>query len=129
MKEQMNRDINSMLDKNQALKVRYDDVTLTLRTTQDKLLDRRAVNQETEQRIRSNCEDLNKEIALKRDDNDKKHFQIQTLEAQIKKLTENIADLNSINRRAEDDTYELKNKHDRFVTEASDKIRQLEKDN
>lgn len=51
------------------------------------------------------------------------------MEHDIKKLNENIAELNAVNRKVDQDMQTLKSKHDRFVNESSDKIRQLEKDN
>lgn len=129
MKDRMNSEINSQLDRYSSLKIKFDDLTLELRHTEEKVRDRKNANEDLTNRLRATSDELHKEIERIREENDRKRDQIEKLIRDNKNLEEAGSTVNSANRSLEADLAALRKTHEFTVNELSNAIRRLEQDN
>lgn len=111
------------------MKIKYDDICLDLRHTEEKVREGKAMNDDLNLRFKVNTDELKGEMDRNRTDNDKKRDQIDQLVVDNKTLDETLGCVSSECKVLESDLTILRKKHEYSVNDLSNAIRRLEQEN
>lgn len=129
MKDRMNSEINNQLDRYSSLKMKYDDLVLESRHTDDKLRERKTLNEGLSNRLRNTTDELHNEVERIKDENNRKRETIDQYLRDNKDLDESCKQVGNENRNTENDLSALRKKHEYSMNDFANIIRRLEQDN
>jgi len=129
MKERLNKEINLQLDRWTGQKMKFDDIGLELRHTQERLREQKVLNDDLNIRFKVNSEELRNELDQKKLENSKKRDQAEMLADNGKKLENAVFQVSQEIKVLEGTLQSLRSKHEFSVNDLSNHIRRLEQDN
>jgi len=113
----MTDELNNHSDRYNELKSKFDDATIELRHTEDKLKEQNIVNDELNNKFRVASDEIKNEISLLRDEGERRRHQIESSIRENKALDEKLIHLTSERRALESDLHSLTKKHEYTVNE------------
>jgi len=129
LKKRMTDELNNHADRYNELKSKFDEATIELRHTEDKLKEQNIVNDELNNKFRVASDEIKNEINLLRDEGERRRQQIESSIRENKALDEKLIHLTSERRALEADLHSLTKKHEYTVNDYSNTIQRLEEDN
>jgi len=108
----MNEELNNHNARYNDLKDKFDNASIELRQTEDKLRDADNTHVELNQRYNQTTDDLRNEINLLKDEGERRRQQIESLVRDNKSLDENLLHLQTNKRALDTDLDALTKKHD-----------------
>jgi len=111
------------------LKDKYDNTSIELRQTEDRLREAENTHGDLDNRYNKTCDDLRAEINSLKDEGERLRQQIELLIRDNKSLDDNLVHLNSNRKTLEADLDNLQKKHEFTVGDMGAQVQRLEQDN
>lgn len=125
----MSEELNNHNQRFNELKEKFDQASLELRHTEDKLRDAENQHIELNNKYNKTSDDLRNEINCLKDEGERRRQQIESLVRENKNLDENLLHLQSNKRALETDLDALTKKHEYTCSDMNQTVKRLENDN